>query len=354
VETKERIGNLLICPGGVIDTQVNGCLGYNYSGEDFESSQVRLICDELERQGTLQHFATIVTSPEERILDNLDKLVNAIETDDVVRHHITGIHIEGNYISRLDGPRGAHDIRYVRDASIEEFDRWLEHSKGLLKYITIGAEAEGALALIRHAVKKGVTVAIGHSGATREQIDRAVEAGASVSTHLGNGNFSKLDRFENPLWPQLRNEALTAGIIADGDHVTPDLVWVFSRCKDTDHIILVSDLHQCAGLPPGRIKYGPLEIDIVKDGAVRIAGTPYLAGAGVHLLRCVFNYAGFTKTDKIAAFKLATLNPIGKYGLDSSRAQLKKGSAAEFIVFSETDKGYALKAVYSNGRAVVS
>ena len=82
------------CPGGLIDTQVNGCLGYNYTGEDLSVSQVRQICMELAKHGTLQHFATIITSSEERILKSLDTLVKAIEEDEFVRRSITGIHIE--------------------------------------------------------------------------------------------------------------------------------------------------------------------------------------------------------------------------------------------------------------------
>ncbi|MBP5756226.1 MAG: amidohydrolase family protein, partial [Spirochaetales bacterium] len=187
----------------------------------------------------------------------------------------------------------------------------------------------------------------------REQIDKAVEAGASASTHLGNGVFAKLDRFENPIWPQLRNQKLTTGLIADGDHVTPDLVWVISRCKDKDHIILVSDLHHCAGLEPGRRMDGPLEIEIFKDAAVRVAGTPYLAGAGVHLLRCTYNFARFTGTDLVQAFRLCTINPIRKYNLDPERAVLKVGKKAEFIAFKETDKGYDLQAVYADGKNVL-
>ena len=338
-----------ICPGGLIDTQVNGAVGFNYSGEDLDVNQVRLICEDLAKHGTLQHFATIITRPEELILRNLDVIVKAVEEDEFVRRSITGIHIEGNFISRLDGPRGAHDLRYVRDADIAEFDRWKEHARGLLKYITIGAEANGAEQLIRHAVSKGVAVAIGHTGATREQIDRAVDAGATLSTHLGNGIFAKLDRFENPIWPQLRNNGLTTGLIADGDHVTPDLVWVISRCKDSDHIILVSDLHHCAGLPPGRRQDGPLEIDIVKDGAVRVAGTPYLAGAGVHLLRCIWNYSHFTGTALKTSFRLGTANPIRKYSLNPERAELRKDQKAEFITFTESENGFELNSVFAGG-----
>ena len=291
---------------------------------------------------------------EEKLNDKVTQGIVEYEQEHGNRLEVTDLKLEKsegkNYKGVLTGKLNGEDVVYdVRDADIAEFDRWNNHARGLLKYITIGAEANGAEQLIRHAVSKGVAVAIGHTGATREQIDRAVDAGATLSTHLGNGIFAKLDRFENPIWPQLRNNGLTTGLIADGDHVTPDLVWVISRCKDSDHIILVSDLHHCAGLPPGRRQDGPLEIDIVKDGAVRVAGTPYLAGAGVHLLRCIWNYSRFTGTDLKTSFKLGTANPIRKYGLDSERAALRKGHKAEFITFTESGNGFELSSVFAGG-----
>ena len=345
--------NLFICPGGLVDTQVNGYLGYDYSEKAFESEHALKISEALAKAGTLQHFATIVTSPQERIVRNIDLIVKAVEEYEPVRRSLTGIHVEGNFISHLDGPRGAHDPLYVRKASIEEFDQWYDHSKGLLKYITVGAEAEGVIPLIKHAVEKGVVVSLGHTGATAEQIDAAAEAGATACTHLGNGTFSALDRFNNPLWPQMRNQKLTAGIIADGCHVDPDLLWIFSRCKDPDNIILVTDLSQCAGLPVGRRMWGNILVDIVEDGSVRLAGTPYLAGAGSQLLRDVWNYSRFTGTDFVSAFRLATVNPIRKYSLDSSRARIEEGKKAEFVVFEKTDEGCVLKAVFADGRRIV-
>lgn len=303
-------------PYGMIDTQVNGYLGYDYSDPAFEASWAEKICLALVKKGTLQHFATIVTRPEDVILRNIDLIVQAVKESETVRKCLTGIHIEGNYISSQDGPRGAHDRRYVRAADKGEFDRWLEHSCGLLKYITIGAEAEGAVELIEHAVSCGVTVALGHTGATSEQIRRAVDAGASVSTHLGNGISSTLDRFDNPLWPQLRDDRLTAGVIADLCHVTPDLLWIISRCKKPENIILVSDLAPCAGLPKGRLKWGSLDVEITSDGSVRLAGTPYLAGAGSVLLKDVFNWAKATGVSLKNAIDSATVIPIRKYGLE--------------------------------------
>lgn len=344
---------LFICPGGMVDIQVNGFLGMDYSDPLFSWEYADFISRALAKEGTLQHFATIVTRPQDTIIKNIESIVKARRESPYARNSITGIHIEGPFIAYEDGPRGAHDINSVRKASIREFDQWLECSEGLLKYITVGAESDGVDELIEHAVSKGVVCSIGHTGASREQIDRAVEAGASLSTHLGNGVYSKLDRFDNPIWAQLRNDGLTAGIICDGDHLAPDLVWIISRCKSPDRIILVSDLSQCAGLPVGRMKWGNIDVEVVEDGSVRLAGTPYLAGAGSQLLRNAWNYAEFTKTGKADAFRLGTINPIRKFNLDIRRTMLRVGEKAEFIAFEDKGNGYELKRVYADGEIAV-
>lgn len=334
-----------VCPGGMIDTQVNGYMGLDYSDPLFNYESVWSICNALAKTGTLQHFATIVTRPHKTILNNIDRIVEARRNSVTVRNSLVGIHIEGNYISSKDGPRGAHDKKYVRKANIEEFDQYLKHSDGILKCITVGAEADGVIQLIKHAVSCGVVVALGHTGATRAQIEAAVDAGASVSTHLGNGNYQKLDRFENPLWPQLKDARLTASVIADLCHVTPDLLWIISKCKNSK-IILVSDLAPCAGLPKGRVKWGNMDVEIVDDGSVRLAGTPYLAGAGSSLFKDVFNYAKTAGCSLDKAFRLATENPVRKYSLDSSRLALHEGQVADFILFN---KEGTLKAAYMQG-----
>jgi len=345
-KTDPKPGMPYVCPGGMIDTQVNGYLGLDYSDPNFNYESVYNICNALAKTGTLQHFATIVTRPHKTILRNIDYIMEARRSSATVRNALTGIHIEGNYISEKDGPRGAHDRKYVRKASIGELDQYLKHSDGLLKCITVGAEVEGILELIRYAVSCGIVVALGHTGATRAQIEAAVEAGARVATHLGNGNYQAIDRFDNPLWPLIRNERVTASVIADLCHVTPELLWIISRCKDSSKIVLVSDLAPCAGLPMGKLKWGKMKVEIVADGSVRLAGTPYLAGAGSSLFKDVFNFAKVAGMDMQTAFRLATENPVNTYYLDSARLQLGVGQSADFILF---DAQGNLGSVYMQG-----
>jgi len=324
----------MFIPGGLIDTQVNGYLGHDYSAQNFSMDEALTISLELGKLGTLQHFPTIVTRPQDTIVQNIKEIVKATHEYPQARDSITGIHVEGPFISKETGPRGAHDPLSVRPASIPEFDQWLEVSEGLLKLITLAPEAPGAIKLIDHAVKHGVVCAIGHSGASKNQIDEAFEAGASVSTHLGNGVYRQLDRFSNPVWPQLTNTKNTITIIADGVHVSPDLVHIFSMCKDDNHTILISDLAPVAGLKEKNLKWGNIAVDIADDGSIRLSGTPYLAGAGSSLLRNLLNYCRFTGKSLSSAVRMATINPIRTYGLDAQRVCLTQGKPVEMVMFS--------------------
>lgn len=321
-------------PGGVIDTQVNGYLGNDYSAPDFSSAQAREISVALARKGTLQHFPTIVTRPQRTILRNIREIIKATEQYPEVHNSISGIHIEGPFISNEEGPKGAHDTLSIRAASIKEFDEWRDTAKGLLRVITLAPETEGAIELIEHAVQHGVVCAIGHTGADKKQIDAAFAAGATVSTHLGNGIYAKLDRFHNPIWPQLTNPHNTISVITDGVHVDPDLIAIFAKCKGPHHIILVSDLAPVAGLKGNNMKWGNLNVDIAEDGSVWISGAPYLAGAGSSLFRNVFNYSKFTNSDLPSAFRLCTTNPAACYHLDAERHVIACGKPSEFVSFT--------------------
>ncbi len=112
----------------------------------------------------------------------------------------------------------------------------------------------------------GVAVAIGHTAADAAAIRRAVDAGASISTHLGNGSHPQLPRLRNYLWEQLACDDLTAGLIPDGFHLPEAVMRVFARAKGLERIFLVSDVGSCAGLPPGRYRWDRIEVEVCADG----------------------------------------------------------------------------------------
>ncbi|MDD2231711.1 MAG: amidohydrolase family protein [Sphaerochaetaceae bacterium] len=329
---EKKAGMPYFCPG-LVDVQINGNLGIDYSGEELSFDEILKICQSLAEKGTLQHFPTVVTRPEIVIERNLSVIARAVKQNSLIASEITGIHVEGPYISPIDGPRGAHDIRYVRKPSTKELDRWIDCSEGLLKIVTIAPEVEGACEFIEYATHRGIVCSLGHCQPTGDQVDAAVTAGARVCTHLGNGSAALLDRLSNQIISILANDSIALTLIADGAHLPPRAVKVFSKCRNEDDVVIITDLAPMAGMPKGVMNWGNMKVEIVEDGSVHLAGTPYLAGAGSPLIRNVGNYVRFTGKKLPAAVKACTFNPTRIYGLDAERMGFCVGRKADFIVF---------------------
>jgi N-acetylglucosamine-6-phosphate deacetylase len=301
--------NLPFIAPGFIDIQVNGYRGLDYSSPSLKCEDVEKLIYFLAESGTVMHVPTIITNSQKLICQNLETIAQAVEKNETVKKAIVAIHMEGPYISAVDGPRGAHDKEFVRDPDIKELDQWLEASNGLLKFVTLAPEREGAVEFIKYAVSKNIIVSIGHSGATVEQIKAAVEAGATLSTHLGNGSHAQLPRLKNYLWEQLANDSLCSGIIADGYHLPDSVMKVIYRTKGKDKIVLVSDVALLGGSAVGRYKWGNINVEVHPDGHLSLADTPFLAGAGHLLDRGIPIFADAAQIDLAESIKLATINP---------------------------------------------
>jgi N-acetylglucosamine-6-phosphate deacetylase len=328
---------------GLFDAQVNGYRGSDYSGDDFDAAAARRIADALAAAGTTQHLATIITSPPRRIVRNIEVLAAAVRADEDLAAAIPGIHIEGPFIASEDGPRGAHAAEYVRDPDPGELREWHAAARGLLRLVTIAPERQGAIAFIEQACALGVTIAIGHTAADAAAIRRAIDAGATVSTHLGNGSHPTLPRLRNYLWEQLASDDLTAGVIPDGFHVPDAPMRVFARAKGLDRLFLVSDAGTCAGLPPGRYRWDRIEVDVHPDGHLSLAGTPLLAAAG-HLLDWgIAHFARATGLPLSAVVRLATAAPARVFGLADPKDAVVAGRPADLVVFRWDPRGERLR-----------
>lgn len=294
---------------GFTDIQVNGYGGVDYSGGELTADDIRSVIAALAAAGTTMHVPTIITNSQERICRNLETLAGAIESDGTIAAAIGGIHVEGPYISAEDGPRGAHDVAYVRDPDWNEVSEWIAASRGHLRVVTLAPERSGAIRLIERLRAEGIAVAIGHTAATTADIRRAVAAGASLSTHLGNGSHAMLPRLDNYLWAQLAADDLTAGLITDGFHLPPPVMSTMYRAKGADRILLVSDAAPFAGLPPGTKSWGNITVEIYDDGHIGLAGTPFLAGAGHLLDRCIAQAVLHTEMSLAEAIRSASEIP---------------------------------------------
>jgi N-acetylglucosamine-6-phosphate deacetylase len=177
-----------------------------------------------------------------------------------------------------------------------------------------------------------VIVSIGHTAATPEQIHAAADAGATMSTHLGNGSHAKIPRHRNYVWAQLAEDRLAASLIVDGHHLPPDVVKTFVRAKGVERCVLVSDISGMAGLPPGRYRSELCELEILPEGKLVVAGQrELLAGASAPQGTCVANVMRFAELTLAEAIRMASINPCRLLGIQPGGFDV--GDPADFVVF---------------------
>jgi len=294
---------------GLADIQVNGSAGYDLNGDDPSPETVAGLIAYLRSQGVLWCCPTVVTASLEAMEARLHAISEACNRFREVSDAVLGIHLEGPFISPEDGPRGAHPLEQVRDASREVFDRLNRAAGGRIAILTLAPEAPGAIELIAGLSEALPVVALGHTGASRPVIRQAVLAGASLSTHLGNGAHAMLPRHDNYLWEQLAADELWASFIPDGHHLPAPVLKAMVRAKGVERSILTSDAVFVAGLPPGEYQFAGHAVDLTEAGRVNLAGTPYLAGSGLSLPEGVFRCRAMTGLPLPECWRMASANP---------------------------------------------
>jgi len=194
-------------------------------------------------------------------------------------------------------------------------------------------------------------VALGHHNGSMEIITRAIDAGAAISTHLGNGCANMINRHVNPLWPQLADDRIKASIICDGFHLRPEEVRVFYKVKGTAGIILTSDVTRYAGMKPGTYDADGKTIELTADGMIKYPAQNVLAGAASPITKGVGNIMRFTQCTLRDAITMASTNPARLYGLDD-RGEIAPGKRADLILFTVKDNVLHIKQTLVAGEVV--
>ncbi|MFA5820351.1 MAG: amidohydrolase family protein, partial [Bacteroidales bacterium] len=179
------------------------------------------------------------------------------------------------------------------------------------------------------------------------------DAGASLSTHLGNGCANMIDRHLNPLWSQLANDNLTASIIVDGFHLTKEEVQSFYKIKGPEKTILVSDAVDLAGLPPGEYIRREKRLVLTPDNVVKFPAENVLAGAASPISICVGNIMKFTGCSLANAIKMASTNPAKLLCLDDL-GEIRAGKRADLIMFRIEDNKMVIIKTIVAGKVVYS
>jgi N-acetylglucosamine-6-phosphate deacetylase len=327
----------LVAPG-LFDLQINGHGGTWFGKAGITVNEVLSVLEQQFRFGVTRLCPTVITNSFEVLHAALTALRQACERETWAARMVPGFHVEGPYISAEDGPRGAHPREHVRPPDWGEFERLQAAAGGRICLITLAPELPGAIDFIRRGVKAGVTISLGHTVADSLQIAEAVEAGARLSTHLGNGAHPLIRRHPNYIWDQLGDSRLSASVIADGHHLPPSVLRSIIQAKGVRGVILTCDASGLAGCPAGTYTEGEMQMEVLTDGRIVVAGQrTLLAGSAADTGRCVveaMRHGGVSLAD---AIDMAGRNPASLLGFEENR--LRPGSRADLILFrvSELD-----------------
>jgi N-acetylglucosamine-6-phosphate deacetylase len=338
--------DLYIAPG-LIDNQVNGYYGVDFADERLSVDGIKAAAEALWKDGVTTFVPTLVTGSHDDLIRNFKVLAKARE-DSFFKGSIPGFHLEGPYLSPEPGYYGCHPVQHLRRPSWKEFLEYQEAAGGKIIEVTIAPELDGALEFIRLCSENGIVTAIGHTNATADKITLAVENGARLSTHLGNGCANLIHRHRNPLWPQLANDRLTPSLIADGYHLTPEEMKVFYKIKGPENLILTSDVNHLIGLPPGDYKYLGSQVILTAEGLVMNPELNCLAGASLPLLKGVENMMNDAGCSLGVAVNLASRNVARVLAIDD-RGNLARGKRADLVLLQKKENRLQVMGTYLRG-----
>ena len=330
------LGSVTVVPG-FVDTHVHGGGGGSFSVAAQTATAVALH----RRHGTTTLVASLVTEAPDDLLHQVRELASQVASG-----LIAGIHLEGPWLARERC--GAHDPALLRDPEPAELQSVFDAAAGTVRMVTLAPERAGALDAIRWIVDAGAVAAVGHTEATYAQTRAAVDAGATVGTHLFNAMRPIHHREPGPVIALLEDPRVTVEVITDGVHVDAALYRHVTRSVGPDRVSLVTDAMAAAGMADGDYRIGPLEVE-VSDGVAHLAGTDTIAGSTAtmdRLFRFAVTRSGLPRDEELQlAVRESSINPARALGL--SCPELRAGTSADLVML---DSDLAVSAVMRHGQ----
>lgn len=296
---------------GLFDLQVNGYAGVDFNDDALTPDALDHALEAMLQAGITACLPTLITADEQTLAQRLHALDDAIARSRLGRLMVPGVHLEGPFLNPAPGYAGCHPAEAMIAPDPAVLDRLVRDLRCPVLLLTLAPEIAGAPRLIAHARGRGMVVAMGHTAADEKAVATAVQAGVTLSTHLGNALPQPQPKFANPLMAQLAHDGLCASFIADGIHVPPPALKVMLRAKTPARSILVTDATAAAATPPGLYRFAGMMIEHQPDGSVRQPGTVMLAGSSLRLDQAVRNVAAWGLADAATALAMASSIPAG-------------------------------------------
>lgn len=284
-------GMALVSGPALFDPQVNGFAGVDFQGGedgDLTVDAVEHAVAALSDAGCSHLLPTVITGSVDRMETQLATLAAAAQRGRV-RDAVLGLHIEGPFLSPIEGFRGAHDPAWLRDPDVMLYERLQRAAGGRIVMLTLAPELPGAMDLIRRVAADGVTVCAGHSDVGAADLTDAMRAGLQLWTHLGNGCPAQLHRHDNVVNRALACPELSASIVPDGIHLPPTALGRMTAALGAGRLVATTDAMAAASAPPGIYHLGEKQLEVGADRVVRDIGGTYFAGSSLTPLEGLFN-----------------------------------------------------------------
>ncbi|MXM67594.1 N-acetylglucosamine-6-phosphate deacetylase [Streptomyces sp. HUCO-GS316] len=324
---------------GFIDIHNHGGGGASFSGS---AEDILTALHTHRLHGTTTLVASTVT-------DDMDFLVRqaGLLSELAEQGEIAGIHFEGPFISPCR--KGAHSEELLRDPDPAEVRKLIEAARGRARMVTLATELPGGIDSVRLLAELGVIAAIGHTDATYEQTVEAIDAGATVATHLFNAMPALGHRSPGPIAALLEDERVTVELINDGTHLHPASLQLAFHHAGAGRVAFITDAMDAAGIGDGRYMLGPLEVE-VSEGVARLVEGGSIAGSTLTLdraFRRAVTVDGLSVEDTVTAL---SVNPARLLGMYDKVGSLEPGKDADLVVL---DAEFGLKGVLRRGEWVV-
>ncbi|MDF3300418.1 N-acetylglucosamine-6-phosphate deacetylase [Streptomyces tropicalis] len=294
------------------------------------------------RHGTTTTVASTVTGEMDLLVRRAGMLSELAEQGD-----LAGIHFEGPFISPCR--KGAHSEALLRDPDPAAVRKLVEAARGHARMMTLAAELPGGLDSVRLLADHGVIAAIGHTDATYEQTVEAIDAGATVATHLFNAMPALGHRAPGPIAALLEDERVTVELINDGTHLHPAALELAFRHAGAGRVAFITDAMDAAGFGDGRYLLGPLEVE-VREGVARLVEGGSIAGSTLTLDRAFRRAVAVDRLPVPDVVAALSANPARLLGIDDRVGSLEPGKDADLVLL---DDDFVLKGVMRRGEWVV-
>ncbi|GMA42198.1 N-acetylglucosamine-6-phosphate deacetylase [Mobilicoccus caccae] len=332
------LGAVTVVPG-FVDMHTHGGGGGAFSDATAEATQEAVAFHR--RHGTTRIMASLVSAHPGDLLRQVSVLAEHVQDG-----RILGVHLEGPWMSpnRL----GAHDRSTLRNPEPDELVRVFAAADGAIRMVTLAPELPGSLRAVRQIAEAGAVAAVGHTDATYDETRAAIDAGATVATHLFNAMRPIHHREPGPIVALVEDPGVTIEMITDGTHLHPAIYREYARRVGAERVALVTDAMSAAGMCDGRYLLGSLAVEVV-EGTARVAGTETIAGSTAtmdQLFRFAVTHGGHTGDAALLhAARQTSVNPARTVGAED--AALTPGGRADLVVL---DADLQVDRVMTTGR----